>query len=74
MVGLCGFVKIKTRLSKESVIQTKSDSLLYFWWRVFAQVFNDTAAAARFAREASVAAMQDKPVMYIDFKFCGNHF
>ena len=39
-----------------------------------AQVFNKARAALGFARDASVAAVQNEPVVDIQLKFSGNHF
>lgn len=37
-----------------------------------AQIFNQAGAAARFARNTGIAAVENKPVVAVDFKFGGN--
>lgn len=44
-----------------------SDVSLLF---VFAEIFNQAGATARFARYAGVAAMQDEPVMRVKQELC----
>ena len=37
-----------------------------------AQIFNQAGAAAGFARNTGIAAVENKPVVTVDFKFGGN--
>lgn len=53
------------------VILKAAGNLLSFILKL-TQVFNNTRAAARLAGNAGVTAMQNEPVMYIDFKFRWN--
>ena len=53
-----------------ALIRINCLSLLFSLFLELAQIFNQAGATARFAGDAGITAVQNKPVMHIQLEFC----